>query len=332
MRPRIVQVSESEFSVKGHGVHTAFVETVRGLKKRPDIELLVNSFKSADVRHIHTVGLYASFQFLRPGLKVVSAHVVPGSFLGSLVGAKYWLWLAKIYLRWFYNRARVVIAVSEFTKAELEAFGVKRPIEVVHNMIDTSRYVFTDEEKRKIREQMGIPKDTVVVTSNGQVQPRKRVDSFIKIAKALPDMKFIWVGGIPFGKVAAEQVAMKKMIDSAPANVQFTGVVSLDEVRRYSAVSDIFISTSDQETFGIAIVEAAASGQPIVLRNIHDYDHTFRPDAVMCDENEFVAAIKKLAKSKRYYQKMSKAARNLALRYDSQTITNKLMDIYRSYM
>ncbi len=327
---RIVQISESEFSVQGHGVHTAFVETVRGLELLDDVSVSKNTYDAADIRHIHTVGPYSLLQLMRPGVKVISGHVVPASFVGSLVGAKYWLPIAHAYLRWFYNRASVVIAVSDATKAELEAIGVKRRIEVVYNMIDTARYKTTAADKRAARKQLGIPADAVVVTSNGQVQPRKRVDTFVRLARELADMQFIWIGGMPFGKVAADASKMQRAIDTAPENVTFTGVIPLEKVRDYFAASDIFVSTSDQETFGIAIVEAAASGQPIVLRDIHDYDQTFRPDAVMCKEREFADEIRRLATDTSHYTTMKKHAAMLAKRYDSRTIARQLVDIYRS--
>lgn len=327
---RVIQISESEFSVKGHGVHTAFVETKRGLEKLEDVDVAHNSFRSADVRHIHTVGPYSLAQLLRSGSKVISGHVVPASFVGSLAGTKYWLKAAEAYLRWFYNRAAVVIAVSEATRDELRAIGVTSRIEVVHNMIDTSQYKTTPADKRRARKKLDIPADATVISSNGQVQPRKRVDAFLEIARKLPDMTFVWVGGMPFGKVAADSAKMQREIDNAPENVRFTGVVPLEDVREYFAASDIFLSTSDQETFGIAIVEAAASGLPIVLRDIHDYDQTFRQEAVMCGEGEFVAAIKKLATDKKYYDKMRKKALSMAERYDSEVVARRLVDIYHS--
>ncbi|HET7630487.1 MAG TPA: hypothetical protein VFK03_03875, partial [Candidatus Saccharimonadales bacterium] len=52
-------VSESEFSVKGHGVHTAYLEHVNSLEKLKDITVQVNKLGVADITHIHTVGAYS---------------------------------------------------------------------------------------------------------------------------------------------------------------------------------------------------------------------------------------------------------------------------------
>ena len=84
-------ISESAFTVQGHGVHTAFTETVDELRDYTDCEVLVNSNQPADILHIHTVGPYSlSKIWFAKGAKVVSAHVTPDSFVGSLAGARYW--------------------------------------------------------------------------------------------------------------------------------------------------------------------------------------------------------------------------------------------------
>lgn len=328
---RIVQVSESEFSVQGHGVHTAFCETVNGLQNAKTDVTKNSLFAQADIRHIHTVGPYSLLHLLLgSGKKVVSAHIVPESLVGSLIGASWWLPMARAYLRWFYNRADAVIAVSDETKDVLEKLGVKKPIKIVYNMIDTSVYRSTADERKQLRKNLGIAHGDTVVVSNGQVQPRKRVDLFLEMAHALPDVKFIWVGGLPFGKVAADATKMQQLIDKAPVNVTFTGVVPLAKVREYFAASDIFVFPSDQETFGLAVVEAAASGLPVILRDIADYDKTFRSDAIMVGESGFVGAIKKLIKDKSYYRLYQNHSTLLAKRYDSSTIVVNLLKVYES--
>jgi len=328
---KIAMVSESEFSVQGHGVHTAYIELVNAFKKRSDVELVVNTFGSADIRHIHTVGPYSLAHLLfGHGKKVVSAHIIPESLVGSLIGAQYWLPLARWYLRWFYNRADIVLAVSDETKMGLKSLGVKRPIEVFYNVIDTARYHRTVEQKAAARHKLSIATDAWVVTSNGQVQPRKRVDTFVRLAQELPDMTFIWIGGIPFKKAAADYDLMKKTMDNAPDNARFTGVVSIDEVRDYFQASDVFISTSDQETFGIAIVEGASTGLPVVLRDIHDYDNTFREDALMCSEEEFVSCLQQLRTDKKLYDQYVAHSHDLAVRYDSVHGAERLIEIYRN--
>ncbi len=330
---KVTQISESEFSVKGHGVHTAFVETSNALRRRDDVELQINSKAPTDIVHIHTVGTYALGRLLwGKGKKIVSAHIVPDSLVGSLRGARWWHGIATWYLKWFYNHADVVLAVSDETKQVLEQIGVIRPIEVIYNMVDASRYARSPDSRAQARAKLGFSTDDWIVASNGQVQPRKRVDIFVKLARAMPETKFVWVGGIPFKAAAAQYEKMKKTMNSAPSNVVFTGVVSLDDVALYLQAADVFVMPSDQETFGLAIVEAAAASLPVVLRDLPDYDHTFRSDAIVCQVDEFETALRRLQTDQEYYDQAVRSAESLARRYDSSLLCDKLVGVYRSLL
>ena len=330
---RVNMVSESDISIKGHGVHTAYIETVRALQALPDVSVVTNEFHrlvDCDVIHLHTIGLLAWRKLLQRGpKKVVSAHVVPDSFVGSLVGAKYWRFLAVWYLRIFYNRADVVLAVSDEAKRDLVAIGVRRPIEVLHNFIDCEQYREARIGRSVVRERLMIPADAFVVVGAGQVQPRKRIDWFIEAAKKLPDVHFVWVGGMPFGKAAAESTAMQRMMDGAPENVHFPGVVSLSDMSSYYHAADVFCLPSDQETFGLVVVEAAAAGLPVILRDIPDYAETFASDAVMIHEGELATTVTRLRSDKKLYEREVARARRIADRFDSRTAVKRLVAIYR---
>lgn len=327
-------VSESEISVQGHGVHTAYEEMAAALEKRSDVELIRGEFGrqvSCDIVHLHTVGprTYKKL-FQRNVKKVISAHIVPGSLVGSLVGANLWKGLASLYLRWFYNRADLLIAVSSATSRELKSMGVKAPIKVIDNAIDTSGYRRRDLGKRsKVRRQLGIPDDAFLVMGAGQVQPRKRVDRFVAAATALPDVEFMWVGGMPFGKAAASYKSMQAMMDTAPGNMHFPGIVPLEMMPDYYWAADVFWLPSQQETFGLVVVEAAASGLPIVLRDIPDYDDTFSGFVEMADDSRDISVIEKLSKDRALYSAGKRRAAQLAKKYDSQRATDVLVEEYR---
>ena len=176
-RLSVSMISESEFTVKGHGVHTAYIEMVRSLARRKDVFVTTNTFwRKSDIRHIHTIGLYSFAHLLfGSGKKVVSVHVIPASFVGSLRGASVWLPLATRYLRWFYGRADLLCAVSGTVANELrESLQLKNRIETVYNTIDMAQYHPTSEEKLAARKSLGIPEGESLVIGNGQVQPRKR--------------------------------------------------------------------------------------------------------------------------------------------------------------
>lgn len=326
-------ISESAFGIVGHGVHTAYLEHLASLKGHAGVEVVTNSKESADIVHLHTVGTYAFRRlFMSTGKNVVSAHVIPESFVGSLIGARFWAPYAKVYLRWFYNRADAVVAVSEDTKHHLLAMGVKKPVTVIENTIDTSRYRNTAELKKQARKKLDIGKDAWVVVGAGQVQPRKRIDTFIETALALPDVQFIWVGGMPFGKMAAEHGAMEQLMALASPNVTFTGIIPFEQMCEYYKAADAFFLPSAQETFGLVVVEAAAAGLPVVVRDIPDYSETFKGDVVMGDDETFADELRKLRDDKAHYTKMKTASERIAKRYDSKMGAEVLLKLYRTLL
>lgn len=329
-------VSESEFTVKGHGVHTAYLEMRRILEVQPNIQVRINDkpLRDTDITHLHTVGLFAMRRLLsrRGGVKIVSAHIVPDSLVGSLAGARIWVHAFKYYLRWFYNRADVVIAVSPYTQKELLRLGVKRPIVVLPNSIDITQYKNSRSEKKRCRRRLGIPDNKFVVVGNGQVQPRKRFDTFVQVAKQLPDIQFIWIGGIPFKAAGADYAKLHRQMKNAPGNVLITDVIPLEQAQLYMKAGDLMFMPSTQETFGLAIIEGAACGMPVIVRNIHDYDATFGDLVIRSSEDQFAKTIQQYATDHRLYAEGQRNAKLLAKRYDSKTIGKQLLSIYQNAM
>lgn len=330
---RVNLVSESEFTVQGHGVHTAYLEMRHMLEKCPEVNLEVNASPNmcADVTHIHTVGIFSLKRLLsnKGGKKIISGHIIPDSLVGSIAGAKFWLPIFKCYLRWFYNRADAVIAVSPFTKQGLIKLGVKSDIVIINNTIDTALYHTTNEEKLKLRRKLNIGSDDFVVVGNGQVQPRKRFDSFVQVAKQLPNIKFIWVGGIPFKAAGADYLHLMHMIKTVPSNLTVTGVIALERAREYMRAADVMFMPSIQETFGLAIIEGAASGLPVVVRDIPDYNATFGNQVWRGDDTTFAHQIQTLRDDAKTYRHWHNAALELAKKYDSSTTLQQLLDLYK---
>lgn len=333
---RVDLVSESEFTVQGHGVHTAFVEMRNQLEKRQDVILSVNAKPTErfDITHIHTMGPFSLRRLLsrNGGKKVITAHVIPDSFIGSLVGAKYWAPLAGYYLKWFYNRADIILAVSEYTKKGLIGIGVKKPIHILPNSIDTSKYKISTTEKRALRKKLGFHNDDFIVVGNGQIQPRKKFDTFVSIAESLPDIHFIWIGGIPFKEAGADFAHLNRLMKNPPQNLRITDVVSLKEAGDYMRAADMMFMPSIEETFGLAIVEGAASNLPVLVRDIHDYDATFADLVLRGQDDSFRELILKIRDDPIFAKTWRQNSKKLAQKYDSKGITDQLVKVYREIL
>jgi len=327
-------LSESEFTVKGHGVHTAYIELTAALKKRPDIDIAVNTDRLADITHIQTVGFYALRRLLfGPGKKIVSAHIVPDSFIGSLRAAAYWKPVGRWWLKYFYSRADLVLACSKMVQDELEGDMGLKNVDLLYNTIDMGNYHRSDADKLAARKALTIDNDAFMVVGNGQIQPRKHFDVFVRMARELPDVRFVWVGGIPFKNLAAEYGKMKRMIDEAPDNLITTGVIPLEDVRKYYHAADVFVLPAEQENHPLCVLEAAGTGLPIVLRNIPQYEDTFADAAIMADTDEdFVRIVDGLRHDNKKLDEAAKKSQVIAQRFDSREGADKAVAFYRTLL
>lgn len=331
---KVNMISESTFTVQGHGVHTAFLEMVNSLAARSDIDIKVNAFRKADIVHIQTFGPYSLLHlWFGRGKKVVSVHVVPDSLIGSIAGAKHFYGLAKWYMRHFYGRADLLLSVSKMVDNTLrDQLHIKKPSQVLYNTVDMDIYRTSPADKNVARTALGLQNQKQVVVSCAQIQPRKRFDLFCDAAKAMPDATFIWIGGIPFKHLGADYGHMQQLLDTKPANVTVTGVIEHDEVRRYLQAADVFFLPSEQENHPMAVLEAAGAGLPIVVRDIPEYNDTFKNDVVRGTDETFVDLLKKIGTDAVFREQAIKGAADIAARFDSRTGGERLAEAYKKIL
>lgn len=326
-------VSETVFTVRGHGVHTAYQEHLEALKKYTSYTVTTNDSQATDIVHAHTIGPYSwrKFKQARHGA-VMHAHVTPGSFIGSLRAAKLWAPAARIYLRWIYNKADAVICVSPQVKKELLELNVRSMLVVIPNMIELAHFKRpTEKHLAHLREKFHIPKDKPCIVASGQVQPRKGAQDFIDTAKASPQLHFLWIGGIPFGNLGEKTADMERLMKNAPDNVTFTGVVELEVARQLYHLGTIFWLASYQETFGLVVIEAAACGLPVILRDLPVYKKIFNGGYLIADSQ---AQCKKhidiLLSNKAVFARWKKQSLKLADEYSSAHRIHEYTDVYET--
>lgn len=294
---RVLVVSESTFTVRGHGVHSVFEECVAAISEMDDVELVsaIRSLGSSVILHSHTIGPVALGRMLiHRGMKVVTAHITPSSLIGSIRLARVILPLVNGYMRFVYDRADRILAVSEATAAELLALNVHAPITVSYNAIDDRPIQTLLEQRSELRESFGW-QDQTVVLAVGQLQPRKGILEFIECAAALPSLRFIWIGGMPFGLLTARRGPILRACSESPDNVSFLGSMSRSDVFPYYVAADIFFLPSHHETFGLATLEAATAKLPLVLRDLECYRY-WLGDAYLSgtDAKDYVNLLRRL--------------------------------------
>jgi glycosyltransferase involved in cell wall biosynthesis len=151
------------------------------------------------------------------------------------------------------------IAVSETVAGRLRAWGVPAArITVIPNGIDAAEFRYDPGLRRSTRARLGIAPDAVVVGGVGRLEPAKRFDRLIRAVRALPGVTLL-LAGDGSARAGLERTAAAAGIGD---RVVFAGAVG--HARGVLCAMDVFASPSDQETFGLAVLEALACGLPAV--------------------------------------------------------------------
>jgi len=161
------------------------------------------------------------------------------------------------------RRLRAVICNSEMVRREIaERFGTDhRKLVLIRNAVDSSFFHpgLRAEMRAAVRQQLGIPQDANVVLHVGSGFERKGVAALIEaLALSRPAAWAIVVGR---DKHAARYVAQARRLGIAE-RVRFAGSVS--DVRPFHAAADSFALATLYDPFPNAILEAMASGLPVV--------------------------------------------------------------------
>ncbi len=160
------------------------------------------------------------------------------------------------------NKSDAVTSVSQSLKEDtIRLFDIKNEIEVVPNFIDFSRHKthFTDCHRNFMANE-----NEKIITHISNFRKVKQIPDvinvFYNIQKQLP-AKLMMVGEGP-EKEGAERLCRKLGITD---KVVFFG--NSNEIDKILCFSDLFLLPSVTESFGLAALEAMASGVPIISSN-----------------------------------------------------------------
>ncbi len=161
------------------------------------------------------------------------------------------------------NASDVVTSVSESLKNDtLRLFNITNEIHVIPNFIDFNKY--REPNKENCQRHLLANKNERIITHVSNFRKVKRIDDvieiFYKIQKKVPS-KLVMVGDGPELE-AAEELVKKLNIEE---KVIFLG--KSNEVDKILCLTDLFLLPSETESFGLAALEAMASGVPVISSN-----------------------------------------------------------------
>ena len=158
------------------------------------------------------------------------------------------------------KKARMVVTCSN-SLTELYSERSSLCFETVQNGIDVYKYGRVNEiVKKKLRADLNIPEDKVVFIYTGQMIERKNHSLLLSAFQKMTDNEYLLLLG---GGGLLDEFQKQY---STCRNVDFRG--NVDNVSDYLRASDIYVSTSKSEGMPIGVLEAMATGLPVILSDI----------------------------------------------------------------
>ena len=227
------------------------------------------------------------------------------------------------------NESDGVTAVSEQLRQQtLDTFNVKKEIKVIHNFIDFSR--FRKINKDHFRKAIA-PDGEKILVHISNFRKVKRVEDVIyvfeQVSKKIKS-KLLMIGDGPERKHMEELCRALHLCDE----IRFLG--KQEAVEELLAISDLFILPSENESFGLAALEAMACEVPVISSNVGGLPEV-NIDGVtgyLCDVgdvNSMAARCIELLQDEESLAVFRKNAYNQAKRFDINVVLPEYENYYR---
>lgn len=168
-----------------------------------------------------------------------------------------------------------VLFVSNAIKNNVEWHLKYDDFSVVHNGVDIEKFdlKFHDIEKiQNFRKKLGISESDIVITYIGRLNQQKGILELIESVKLIKasGFKLLVVGSSWYSKNTENKFTeiLKKKSKELREKIIFTGYMDHSDIPQVYLCSDIIVVPSQQvEAAGLVVIEARASGKPVIASN-----------------------------------------------------------------
>lgn len=311
-------------------------------KPRREIKKILRDFKP-DIIHLQTagpVGLGVVSYVKKTDTPLISTgHSYPDNFTSQFkllrpikrpVNT-----VVRHYLNSFLKDAEYATMPTELAIEELIPKNRKRfkvPVEALSNGVDLSAFK-PGKPSKKISEEYHLDENPHRVLYIGRVDPEKSIEivlkAFKKVSEEIPDAEFVLVGD---GADKARLEKMTKHLD-LENSVRFLGRVLPPDLYELYRTGAVFATASETETQGIVLIEAAATGLPLVAVDAGAIKEICKngENGYLCkpeDINGIAKSLIKILGDPERQKEMSKASLKIAKKHDLNRTLKRFEEIY----
>jgi phosphatidyl-myo-inositol alpha-mannosyltransferase len=219
------------------------------------------------------------------------------------------------------------IAVSEPARAFLHQYFPEYPVRVIPNGIDVNVFKPGHPPIRHLRD------DSVNILFVGRLEKRKGLIDLLRgyefMRARVPKSRLIIVGDGPLRSKVESYISRHRVRD-----VVMAGYVPETVLPRYYSSADIFCApATGAESFGIVLLEALASGLPVVATEIEGYMSVLEPgrDSLTVQPKgwaELGSALLILARDHELRRRMGAYGLEKARRYAWEVVAKQIVEVY----
>jgi len=203
---------------------------------------------------------------------------------------KLWVLFHKPLYEYYMNHVQTIVANSSNTQLKIRKYLHRDDNEVIYPPVDCARFRFQEIGNFWL--------------SVNRFYPEKRIELQIEAFRCMPDEKLVVVGSFTEGDYASKYA--ERIKHSLSKNVEVRDAVTEKELIDLYSKCKGFISTAKDEDFGMAAVEAMASGKPVVCVREGGYTESIVDNitGLLVDPTVegIVQAVKTISKDPQKYQ------------------------------
>jgi glycosyltransferase involved in cell wall biosynthesis len=237
------------------------------------------------------------------------------------------------YMPTFCQAVDLVISPSAGMGEVLKKLGVSTPIEIIPNGVDLQFFHTTKPDSRP---EFGFQDDDILIIFSGRLGPEKNLDflmrAFAGTAEAIKKAHLLIVGGGP------EEESLKQLAarTGAASRIHFTGMLPYQELPRYLSMCDIFVTASVTEVHPLSVIEAMATGLPVLGIHSVGVGDTVEDGITGLlssqDQAAFAAHLTRLCMDSDLRHRLGAAAQKISGKYAIEHTTQVMLTRYERLM
>jgi glycosyltransferase involved in cell wall biosynthesis len=225
------------------------------------------------------------------------------------------------------------VCLSDDVAQELRSHGVgEERLRQIPNGVDVECFRPADPEERKLeRARLGLPADGPVALYTGRFAPVKQLDQLILAVSKVPELSLIMVGE------GSEEDRLRGLVADLGLDDRVSMLPSVTDPAPLYRAADFYASTSATEGMSNSVLEAMASGLPVVAMTASGMGELVSQATGLLVPNGDVAALAAalgdLALEPERRSSLGSAARDLvAQRYSLGFVADCLRDLYEEVL